>query len=165
MKLETSFFNPSFALEEQVDDETLFYMNDMDLLKPFKLSYKNQIMFLKEREKLFLSKAIQEKSTSPPISNGSPLLVIDENKSEAVEVEIELIQSSINITSRTTTITTKSLEKEKPFPDPYLLPPLPNQVTEAITLKQMIKFEKLCNFRAIVIDAIFHDLKTKYSLL
>jgi hypothetical protein len=140
-------------------------MNDMDLLKPFKLSYKNQIMFLKEREKLFLSKTIPEKPKLSPISNDPPLLIIDENESEAVEIENELIQSSANFSSSTTTVSTKYLEEEKPFPDPYLLPTLPNQINDAITFKQMVKFEKLCNYRSVVIDAVFHDLKTNYNLL
>jgi hypothetical protein len=142
-------------------------MNDLDLLKPFKLSYKNQIMFLKEREKLFLSKKIQEKSKSPPISNDAPLSIIDEdeNENEAVEVENELNQSSVNLPSSTTTVSKKYSEDENSFPDPYLLPTLPNQVNDAIALKEMAHFEKLCNFRSIVIDAVFYDLKTKYKLM
>ena len=42
---------------------------------------------------------------------------------------------------------------------------LPSQVSDAINLKQMEKFEKLCNFRSIIIDAVFHDLKTNYGLM
>ena len=68
----------SFVVEQEVDGETLFYMNDLNLLKPFKLSYKNQIIFLKEREKLFSSKT-NEKPTSPLTSNDTALLIIDEN--------------------------------------------------------------------------------------
>jgi hypothetical protein len=163
------FYIVSFVLEEQVDGETLFYMNDMDLLKPFKLSYKNQIMFLKEREKLFSSKTIEEKPKSSSTSNDVTLSIIAEGESECenevIEFENELNQSSLNRTSSITTVSAKYLEEEKSIPNPYLLPTLPNQVNDAITLKQMDKFEKLCNFRSIVIDTVYHDLKTKYNLM
>jgi hypothetical protein len=124
-------------------------------------------MFLKEREKLFLSKTIQDKPKSPPISNDKPLSIIDEdeNENEAVEVENEFNQSSMNLSSSTTTASKNYSEEEKSFPNPYLLPNLPDQVNDAIALKQMVKFEKLCNLRSIVIDAVFHDLKTKYKLM
>lgn len=149
-----------------MDGGTLFYMNDINLLKPFKLSYKHQIIFLKEREKLFLLKTNQEKekSASSSTSDNSPLLIIDENVSETLEIENESRHSPESLSSNTTTTETKSLE-EKPFPDPYILPSLPSQVNDAINLKKIDKFEKLCNFLSIVIDTVFHDLKTNYNLL
>ncbi len=73
--------------------------------------------------------------------------------------------STINSSITTTTISTNHLPEEKSFPNPYLLPSLPEQVNNAISLKQLEKFEKLCNFRAVVIDVVFHDLKTTYNLL
>lgn len=151
-----------FVVEEEVDGETLFYMNDLSLLKPFKLSYKNQIIFLKEREKLFSSKT-NEKPTSPSTPNDTALLIIDENQLND-EQENQSTEASINVSSIESIITTENLT-EKSLPDPYLLPMLPNQINDAINFKQMEKFEKLCNFRSIIIDAIFHDLKTNYSLM
>ena len=70
------FLNFSFVLEEQMDGETLFYMIDINLLKPFKLPYKHHIMFLRERKQLFLSKTYQEQQKSAPSSTSdkSPLL-------------------------------------------------------------------------------------------
>jgi hypothetical protein len=154
-----------FVLEEEVDGETLFYMNDLNFLKPFKLSYKNQVMFLKEREKIFLSKTNQEK----PIASSSPSdtmpLMIDENEYEVHEDQNELINPTVDSSITATTISTKDLPGAKSLPDPYLLPSLPDQVNNVINLKQTEKFEKLCNCRSIVIDAVFHDLKTKYNLL
>ncbi|CAF4268503.1 unnamed protein product, partial [Rotaria magnacalcarata] len=82
-----------------------------------------------------------------------------------LEDENGLIQSAVNVSSSITIKPTKYLEDEKPFPDPYLLPNLPSQINDAIALKQMVKFEKLCNFRSIVVDTVFHDLKTNFNLL
>ena len=129
------FLNFSFVLEEQVDGEALFYMNDINLLKSFKLSYKHQIMFLREGEQLFLSKTNQEQQKSAPSSTSdkSSLLVIDENFSETLEIENELRHSPESFSINTTITDTKSLEA-KPFPDPYILPSLPSQVNDAITL-------------------------------
>ena len=107
-----------------MDGETLFYMNDMNLLKPFKLSYKYQIIFLKEREKLFLLKTNEEKSTLASISDNSPLLIVDETDNESLEIETDLIQASEDFSNSTMTISTKSLEEKKLLPDPYLLPVL-----------------------------------------
>ncbi|CAF1380950.1 unnamed protein product [Rotaria sp. Silwood1] len=123
-------------------------------------------MFLKEREQLFLLKTNQEqeKSASSLTSDNSPLLIIDENVSETLESENESRHSPESFSSNTTTTETKSLE-EKSLPDPYILPSLPSQVNDAINLKKIDKFEKLCNFRSIVIDTVFHDLKTNYNLL
>ena len=95
MESETSFNSCwFFVLEEEVDGETLFYMNDLNLLKAFKLSYKNQIVFLKEREKLFSSK-MNEKPTSPSTTNGTALLIIDENQHG--ERENQSTVASINV--------------------------------------------------------------------
>ena len=148
-------------LEEEVDGETLFYMNELNLLKPFKLSYKNQIIFLKEREKLSSSNT-NEKSISSSAPNDTRLLIIYENQQDD-EHETQSTEASINVSSIETTITTEHLT-EKSIPDPYLLPVLPSQVNDPINLKRMEKFEKLCSFRSIAIGAVFHDLKTTYGL-
>ena len=123
-------------------------------------------MFLREREQLFLSKTNQEqqKSALSSTSDKSPLLVIDENFSETLEIENELRHSPEDFSINTTITKTKSLEA-KPFPDPYILPSLSSQVNDAITLRKIDKFEKLYNFRSIVIDTVFHDLKTNYNFL
>ncbi|CAF4049719.1 unnamed protein product [Adineta steineri] len=95
----------------------------------------------------------------------SILLVIDDKEDEQHEDENDTTQSSVNSSVISTKITTQDTPKELSFPNEYLLPVLPNQVNDAISLKQMYKFEKLCNFRSIIIDDVFHDLKNKYNLL
>jgi len=148
-----------------VDGETLYYMNNLDLLKPFKLSYKNQLMFLKEQEKLFSSKTNPEQTISPPTPNDPIPLIIDETHQDIHEDNNAPIDIIVDSSVITTTISMEKLHDEKSFPDPYVLPSLPNAVINAIQSKQMEKFEKLCNFRSIVIDAVFYDLKTSYNLL
>ncbi|CAF3919387.1 unnamed protein product [Rotaria magnacalcarata] len=121
---------PYMNFEEQVDGETLFYMNDLDLLKPFKLSYKNQIIFLKERAKLFLSKINQETPKPTSTSSDKPLLIIDENEAEVLEEENEaevledengLIQSAVNVSSSITIKPTKYLDSSYPTRAQYAI--------------------------------------------
>ncbi|CAF1395926.1 unnamed protein product [Rotaria sordida] len=150
--------------KEQIDGETLFYMNDFDLLKPFKLSYKNQLLFLTEREKLFLTKTIKESPTSSSTTHETTANVVNDIVQETSENN-DVVQLSADLTAVTPPISTNSSISVKLLPDPYVVPDLPDQVKHAITNKEMEKFEKLCNFRSIVIDAIFYDLKTNYDLI
>ncbi|CAF1996641.1 unnamed protein product [Rotaria magnacalcarata] len=105
-------------------------MNDLDLLKPFKLSYKNQIIFLKERAKLFLSKINQETPKPTSTSSDKPLLIIDENEAEVLEEENEaevledengLIQSAVNVSSSITIKPTKYLDSSYPTRAQYAI--------------------------------------------
>lgn len=140
-------------------------MNNLDLLKPFKLSYKNQVMFLKEREKIFLSNANEKISISPPSPNDARPLIIDETQQNKDKADTQLADTLLNSSIVSTTISRKYLLIDKPLPDPYSLPTLPDQISVAINSNQMEKFEKLCNFRSIIIDAVFHDLKKNYNLM
>jgi hypothetical protein len=139
-------------------------MNSFDLLKPFKLSYKNQILFLKEREQLFSTKTTSESPVSSLTTNETAATIFNDIVQETDEYN-DAVELSTDLSVVTQPITTNSLIFVKLLPDPYVLPDLPDQVKEAINQKQIEKFEKLCNFRSIVIDAIFYDLKTNYSLM
>ncbi|CAF2266696.1 unnamed protein product [Rotaria magnacalcarata] len=140
-------------------------MNNLDLLKPFKLSYKNQVMFLKEREKIFLSTANEKISISPRSPNDARPLIIDETQQNKDKSDTQLADTLLNSSIVSTTISRKYLLIDKPLPDPYSLPTLPDQISVAINSNQMEKFEKLCNFRSIIIDAVFHDLRKNYNLM
>ncbi|CAF3867891.1 unnamed protein product [Rotaria sp. Silwood1] len=150
--------------KKQIDGDTLFYMNDFDLLKPFTLSYKNQILFLKEREKLFLTKTTRENLTSSSPQHQVTATVVDDSVQKTSEHN-DAVQLSTDVTAIIPPITTNCSTSVKLLPDPYVLPDLPNQVKNAINHKEMEKFDKLCNFRSIVIDAIFYDLKRNYNLI
>ncbi|CAF3722614.1 unnamed protein product [Rotaria socialis] len=140
-------------------------MNNLDLLKPFKLSYKNQVIFLKEREKIFLYNANEKISISPPSANDARPLIIDETQQNKDKAATQLVDTLLNSSIVSTTISRKYLLIDKPLPDPYSLPTLPDQISVAINSNQMEKFEKQCNFRSIIIDAAFHDLKKNYNLI
>ena len=152
-----------------MDGETLQYMNSLDLLKPFKLSYKNQIVFLKEREKLFSSKPNPEQTSLSSSPTESSRLVIDEAPEviteDVTENENESPDDTVLESSTTTTTLSDNSVNEKPLPNPYILPNLPDPVLSAMQSKQMEKFQKLCNFRSIILDAVYYDLKNNYNLL
>ena len=148
-----------------MDEETLLYMNSLNLLKPFKLSYKNQIVFLKEREKLFSSKPNPEQPSLSSSPTESSRLVIDEAPEVVTENENESPDDTVLESSTTTTTLSDNSVNEKPLPNPYILPNLPDPVLNAMQSKQMEKFEKLCNFRSIILDAVYYDLKNNYNLL
>lgn len=121
-------------------------------------------MFLKEREKIFSSKLIQEQMKSPSTPTENDQLVIDETAENVAENENESSNVVLDSAMNTTTLS-KELVNEKPLPEPYVLPSLPDPVVNAMQSKQMEKFEKMCYFRSIVIDAVFYDLKHNYNLL
>ncbi|CAF5150564.1 unnamed protein product, partial [Rotaria sp. Silwood1] len=139
-------------------------MNDFDLLKPFTVAYTNQILFLKEREKLFLTKTTRENLTSSSPQHQVTATVVDDSVQKTSEHN-DAVQLSTDVTAIIPPITTNCSTSVKLLPDPYVLPDLPNQVKNAINHKEMEKFDKLCNFRSIVIDAIFYDLKRNYNLI
>ena len=107
-----------------MDGETLQYMNSLDLLKPFKLSYKNQIVFLKEREKLFSSKPNPEQTSLSSSPTESSRLVIDEAPEviteDVTENENESPDDTVLESSTTTTTLSDNSVNEKPLPNPYI---------------------------------------------
>ncbi|CAF4061121.1 unnamed protein product, partial [Rotaria magnacalcarata] len=122
-------------------------------------------MFLKEREKIFLSTANEKISISPRSPNDARPLIIDETQQNKDKSDTQLADTLLNSSIVSTTISRKYLLIDKPLPDPYSLPTLPDQISVAINSNQMEKFEKLCNFRSIIIDAVFHDLRKNYNLI
>ncbi|CAF4346441.1 unnamed protein product [Rotaria socialis] len=122
-------------------------------------------MFLKEREKIFLYNANEKISISPPSANDARPLIIDETQQNKDKAATQLVDTLLNSSIVSTKISRKYLLIDKPLPDPYSLPTLPDQISVAINSNQMEKFEKLCNFRSIIIDAAFHDLKKNYNLI
>ncbi|CAF3332358.1 unnamed protein product [Rotaria sp. Silwood2] len=114
-------------------------------------------MFLKEREKLFLSNANSEKSISPSSPNETRPLIIDEIHLDQHEADIQLPDKLVNSSIVPTTVSKKDLLIDKPLPDPYTLPTLPNQVIDAINSKQMEKYPTRAQY-TIVVNSILNYL-------
>ncbi|CAF3387280.1 unnamed protein product [Rotaria socialis] len=114
-------------------------MNSVDLLKPFKLPYKNQILFLKERENLFSSKPASEQTNLPSSPTETSRLVIGEAPEDVTD-ENESLDIVLESSRITTTLSNESI-KEKSLPNPYILPSLPAPALNAMQSKQMEKFE------------------------
>ncbi|CAF1296475.1 unnamed protein product [Rotaria sordida] len=109
-------------------------------------------------------RTIKESPTSSSTTHETTANVVNDIVQETSENN-DVVQLSADLTAVTPPISTNSSISVKLLPDPYVVPDLPDQVKHAITNKEMEKFEKLCNFRSIVIDAIFYDLKTNYDLI
>ncbi|CAF3991517.1 unnamed protein product [Rotaria sordida] len=86
-------------------------------------------MFLKEREKLFSSKTNPEQTISPPTPNDTIPLIIDETHQDIHEDNNAPIDIIVDSSVITTTISIEKLHDEKSFPDPYVLPSLPNAIS------------------------------------
>ncbi|CAF4022766.1 unnamed protein product, partial [Rotaria magnacalcarata] len=126
-------------------------MNSLDLLKPFKLSYKNQIVFLKEREKLFSSQSNPEQTSLSSSPTETSRLVIDEAPEDVTEdvTENESPDTVLESSTTTTTLSDNSVN-EKPLPNPYILPNLPDPVLSAMQSKQMEKYPSRMQYTTIV---------------
>ncbi|CAF2034026.1 unnamed protein product [Rotaria magnacalcarata] len=122
-------------------------MNSLDLLKPFKLSYKNQIVFLKEREKLFSSQSNPEQTSLSSSPTETSRLVIDEAPEDVTENESP---DTVLESSTTTTTLSDNSVNEKPLPNPYILPNLPDPVLSAMQSKQMEKYPSRMQYTTIV---------------
>ncbi|CAF1461868.1 unnamed protein product [Didymodactylos carnosus] len=67
-----------------------------------------------------------------------------------------------------TTMTGSLIHEKKrkiTLPENYPMPALPSIIEQAIETGDFRKFDNYCNYRSVVVDAIFHDLHHKYELL
>ena len=150
----------SFFLEQEIDGETLAMMDSIEKLTTLFPKLKQQLLFLKEREKLFkvhddhLIYSIDSSSaTTINSSLSSPIesdinLFINDDMNDGVFGEAP-IKQVVNLL----------------FPDEYIIPTLPNALLQDIETGALHKFGPHHTNRQVVIDIITHDLINKYNLL
>ena len=87
-------------------------MNSLGLLNPFKLFYKNQILFSKEREKLLSSKPNPEHITLSSSPTETSRLVIDEAPEDVTpnENENESLDTILQLSTTTLTFSNNSMK-------------------------------------------------------
>ena len=122
---------------------------------------KQQLLFLKEREKLF---TINDNNSISSIdsSSGSPTNC---NPSSSL-VELPINSSTNDDTNEH--VLNEAPAKQKMnllFPDEYIIPTLPNSLLQDIETGALHKFGPHHTNRQILIDIITHDLIEKYQLL
>lgn len=133
--------------------------------------FKQQLIFLEEREKLF-----KKISDCPSAFSNSSSIVSPNSQSSSI---IPSNPQALSLESRSTpdvlpkpSIDQLSsepcvIEKEiyEPFPNDYLIPTLPKTLVNDITKGDLKNFGPHCANRQILIDVIAYDLIDKFNLL
>lgn len=161
-----------FFLKQEVDGETLWLMNNVDSIKSVFPKYKQQLLFFREREKLFAGSAtfddnkedeIIEQHTS--ITSVSALSSDDVADSSSIpkntQMPMDIEESSISESSmqeinivRSSTDANDYLLKSS-LPDDYRLSILPPSLLNEIDNGDQSKFNNHCKNRQILLDAFF----------
>ena len=158
-------------------------MNSVERISTLIPSFKLQLIFLEEREKLFKNiadGAIQVADTSfKTTTSDQSLNTLSMNAStlEMVSSNAQCLSSPVLNSSSTAVlsklvITDSSAERsnfdasiDTTFPDNYKIPLLPNGLIKDIQDGNTAKFGPHCTNRRIIIDAVVHDIIHKYNLL
>lgn len=162
-------------LEEEIDGETLWLMSTLDSAKTFFPKYKQQLLFLREREKLSTADPQMEDNnenevhggssivTPDPISPPSDTSIIPSLMTDIREESID--QSSIHdITTGQSSDSIINVETKARLPDEYSISSLPLSLLNDIDRGDLSKFNNHCKNRQILMDTLFFDLTTKYNL-
>lgn len=164
-------FMSVYLLENEVDGSTLELMGSVGKITTLIPKLKQQLIFLREREKLFKtndnhpiqhvgsSSVLITNSNSSAISSTNPNLLsspfesVSTQSSQPPMDEMAYHQSSI------------ARDENVPFPDEYMMPPLPDGLMNDINSGALNKFGPHYSNRQILIDCVVHDLVHKYNLL
>jgi hypothetical protein len=179
-------------LGEDIDGETLFNLPQSmmyEIIKPMK----ERVRFLTEQRALFHStfqddseETVSEKHIHNLSANNSQQVVEQHNINQFTtrstitysnihQHDVSVLDSSTNSEIMNEEIIVSSNEdenkenseedEESTFPHTYVLPDLPPKVQQIIDKGQINQFRGHTNARRLLIDAIFTDVTTKYSLL
>ncbi|CAF1447885.1 unnamed protein product [Adineta steineri] len=147
-------------IEYDIDGTTLEMMSNVERISTVIPTFKQQLLFLKEREKLFQT------------NNG--ILINSSGSSSSSSTNLN--SSSSSIESISNNLFSKSLDQltsdqsfdeqmiKQTFPDKYIIPPLPDAVLKDIEEAALHKFGPHCSNRQILVDAVAHDLISNYKI-
>ncbi|CAM4816259.1 unnamed protein product [Rotaria magnacalcarata] len=155
--------------KNEIDGPTLELMNSVEKITTFIPKFKQQLLFLNEREKLFnksndnLTQPIVSSSASSNLnlsssSSSSTLSSFSESISERGSKEF--INSATSESDQSLIVQ----EKNALFPDKYVIPPLPNALLKDIQNGALNKFGPHYSNRQILIEAVANDLIDKYNM-
>lgn len=158
------------SLEYDVDGKTLEMMNNVERISVVIPKFKQQLIFLEEREKLFKTMndcSTESSNTSFRTSTNPEPISIVSLDSQASSLESKstpdtLPKPSINKSSSSPSVREKPYED---FPKEYEIPTLPNAVLNDIAKGDLKNFGPHCANRQILIDAVAFDLIDKFNLL
>lgn len=133
--------------------------------------FKQQLIFLKEREKLFKSNdgySIHSTDSSSILStnaylSSSPSTNSNSSSSSHISILHHSSEESINNSSSDQSLVARDMNIC--FPDEYTIPSLPRNLMKDIEEGNLSKLGPHFANRQILIDTITHDLINKYNLL
>ncbi|CAF4309637.1 unnamed protein product, partial [Rotaria sp. Silwood2] len=146
--------------ENEVDGETLAMMDSIEKTTTLFPKLKQQLLFLKEREKLF--KGLND-STISSLDSSS----INSTHYSSISSGFEPIINLSTSDSMNDQAFEKSMIKEQSnsfFPDVYTVPTLPSSLLQDIESGALHKFGPHHTNRQILIDIITHDLINRHNL-
>jgi len=145
--------------ENEVDGETLFMMDSVEKTTTLFPKLKQQLLFLKEREKLFKNDnsffssidlpSVNIISTASLASSSEPTIDLSINNCMSNPVLEEISIKEVNVI----------------FPQEYIIPTLPNSLLGDIEAGKLSTFGPHHTNRQVLIDTIAHDLISKYNIL
>ena len=156
-------------------------LNNVERISQLIPKFKQQLIFLEEREKLFqkinddsischdsLSTTYTISKTSASSSTNSqtpPAASINSNSLSTICQPITNISSTISIDDSKSDQSSISTDVSLSFPHVYQVPVLPNALMKDIEDGNLKHFGPHFQCRQILIDAVVHDLIENYSLL
>jgi hypothetical protein len=158
-------------LEYDIDGKTLKMMNSVERISQLIPKFKQQLLFLEEREKLFT------KINDYSVQCDGSLSTISTNSQTTSMVPINSQPSTFVPVPTTDSLSKESMDYSRSdhsdvgadiniaFPDDNKIPLLPKALIKDIEDGILEKFGPHCANRQILIDAIVYDLLVKYNLL
>lgn len=145
-----------YLLENEIDGATVVLMDTVEKIAAAIPKLKYQLVFLKERE--VLMKTIADSSMESIDSSPVPLSISTESTS--------FLQAALDDDDDAAVDPSVDGSKNSdPFPDKYIIPPLPDSLIKDIESRALKKFGPHYSNRQVLIDAIAHDLTDKHKLL
>jgi hypothetical protein len=174
------FFLSPFE-EQEVDGETLWLMNNVDAIKSIFPKYKQQLLFLRERERLFdVSSTLNDNkenetatqdtisSSSCAVSSISMAVAASTPKKTRSSYDVHESHPDETLTHEIPRLRSPNVMRDCsskiPLPDTYRLNSLPSSLLNDIDSGDLSKFSSHCKNRQVLIDAIFYDLTTNYNI-
>lgn len=160
----------------------LHLMNSVERISQIIPKFKQQLIFLEQREKLFNRKngssiLVDESSSdasttsqaTPIVANNYPLSagVLPSVDASTSRDSVRTIHSLLQISTDPSTFDESSVgdDTNVVFPSVYQILPLPRVLIKDIENGCLDKFGPYCSNRQVLIDTVVHDLIENYNLL
>ncbi|CAF4156015.1 unnamed protein product, partial [Adineta steineri] len=150
----------AFEYGEDIDDETLFSLPQSmmyEIIKPMKdrVHDSQQLLDKHNFNQTTTQSTIMFSSNT---QGGGPVL--------GSTTTSDIIHEEIIISSKEDENKENDVDDEEPtLPSPYIIPDLPLRIQQIIDKGEIGEFRSHTNARRLLLDTIFNDVTTKYSLL